>query len=405
MERRNDQPRLKPVSASVALGRDPVIGDDRCSFPVTIACAGRVCQNHSMRTLKTSTIRPLCVALVLTALTIAAGAQSRDRSQTPDKYKWNLTDLYPSDAAWRAAKDKLAADAQKLRPYHGQLGKSAATLADALDLQASLVKELGRLYTYASLLADQDTRDSAHEAMRQEMNQLAAAVSAESSFIEPELLKIGQATVTTFVASEPRLKVYSFYLSDVFRRAAHTLSDAEEKLLADAGPLAGNPSSLYNILSNADFPFPTVTLSTGKSVKLDQAAFGELRALPNRADRQKVMSAFFTALGSFGRTFGTSLSGEVLKVQFFAKARKYPSDLAAQLDGPNIPTSVYTRLVDGVNKNLPTFHRYLKLRKRMMKLDQLHYYDLYAPLVASVDLEVHAGRSAEARAGGGGAAR
>ena len=141
--------------------------------------------------------------------------------------------------------------------YHGLLGKSAAALADALDLQASLAKELGRLYTYASLLADQDTRDSAHEAMRQEMNQLAAAVSAESSFIEPELLKIGQATITAFVASEPRLKVYSFYLSDVFRRAAHTLSDAEEKLLADAGPLAGNPSSLYNILSNADFPFPT----------------------------------------------------------------------------------------------------------------------------------------------------
>jgi oligoendopeptidase F len=346
-----------------------------------------------MSTLRTSTIRPLCAALVLTALTIAAGAQSRDRSQTPDKYKWNLTDLYSSDAAWRAAKDTLAADAQKLRPYHGQLGKSAATLADALDLQASLAKALGRLYTYASLLADQDTRDSAHEAMRQEMNQLAAAVSGESSFIEPELLKTGQATVTTFVASEPRLKVYSFYLSDVFRRAAHTLSDAEEKLLADAGPLAGNPSSLYNILSNADFPFPTVTLSTGKSVKLDQAAFGELRALPNRADRQKVMSAFFTALGSFGRTFGTSLSGEVLKVQFFAKARKYPSDLAAQLDGPNIPTSVYTRLVDGVNKNLPTFHRYLKLRKRMMKLDQLHYYDLYAPLVASVDLKYTPGEA------------
>src|SRR5215510_1593287 len=346
-----------------------------------------------MSTLRTSTIRTLCVALVLTALTIAAGAQSRDRSQTPDKYKWNLTDLYSNDAAWRAEKDKLAADAEKLRPYHGQLGKSAATLADALDLQASLAKTLGRLYTYASLLADQDTRDSAHEAMRQEMNQLAAAVSAESSFIEPELLKTGQATVTTFVASEPRLKVYSFYLSDVFRRTAHTLSDAEEKLLADAGPLAGNPSSLYNILSNADFPFPTVTLSTGKSVKLDQAAFGELRALPNRADRQKVMSAFFTALGSFSRTFGTSLSGEVLKVQFFAKARKYPSDLAAQLDGPNIPTSVYTRLVDGVNKNLPVFHRYLKLRKRMLKLDQLHYYDLYAPLVASVDLKYTPGEA------------
>ena len=340
-----------------------------------------------------TTIRSLYVALVLTALTIAAGAQSRDRAQTPEKYKWNLADLYPSDAAWRTAKDTLAADAQKLRQYHGQLGTSAGRLADALDLQAVLNKELGRLYTYASLLADQDTRDSAHEGMRQEMNQLVAAVSAESSFIEPELLKVGESSIKAFVASEPRLKVYSFYLSDVFRRASHTLSDAEEKLLADVGPLAGNPSSLYNILSNADFPFPTVTLSTGKSVKIDQAAFGELRALPNRADRQKVMSAFFTALGSFGRTFGTSLSGEVLKLQFFSKARKYPSALASQLDGPNIPTSVYTRLVDGVNKNLPAFHRYLKLRKRMMKVDQLHYYDLYAPLVSSVDLKYTPGEA------------
>ena len=128
-------------------------------------------------------------------------------------------------------------------------------------------------------------------------------------------------------------------------------------------------------------------------MKLDQAAYTELRALPNRADREKVMSAFFGSLASFGRTFGTSMSGEVLKVQFFAKARKYPSALESQLDGPNIPSSVYTRLVDGVNKNLPAFHRYLKLRARMMKIDTLHYYDLYAPLVASVDLKYEPGEA------------
>jgi oligoendopeptidase F len=337
--------------------------------------------------------RPLCVALALIALTITTVAQSRDRAQTPDKYKWNLADLYSSDALWRTAKDKLTADVQKLRQYQGKVASSAGTLADALDLQAVFAKELGRLYSYASLLADQDTRDSSHEGMRQEMNQLAAALGAESSFIEPELLKTGEPSIKTFIASEPRLTVYSFYLSDVFRRASHTLSDTEEKLLADAGPLAGNPSSLYNILANADFPFPTVTLSTGKNVKIDQAAFGELRALPNRADRQKVMSAFFTALGSFGRTFGTSLSGEALKVQFYSKARKYPSALTSQLDGPNIPISVYTRLVDGVNRSLPAFHRYLKLRKQMMKVDELHYYDLYAPLVSSVDLKYTPGEA------------
>jgi oligoendopeptidase F len=335
----------------------------------------------------------MTLALALIACTITAGAQSRDRAQTPDKYKWNLAEIYPSDAAWRTAKAKLAADLPALRLFQGTLASSARTLADALEKQADFNKELSREYVYASMLADQDTRDAAHEGMRQEMNQLAAAYGAESSFFEPELLKAGQEKVKALVASEPRLKVFSFYLDDVFRRTAHTLTDNEEKLLADAGPLAGSPSDVFNIFSNADFPYPTVTLSDGKSVKLDQAAFGALRALPNRADREKVMSSFFGALGSFGRTYGTSMNGEVQKVWFFAKARKYPTALASQLDGPNIPASVYTRLVDGVNRNLPAFHRYLKLRKQMMKLDQLHYYDLYAPLVASVDLKYTPGEA------------
>ncbi len=346
-----------------------------------------------MRTTPAASNRSIALVCVLTALTITAAAQSRDRSQTPDKYKWNLAEIYPSDAAWRTAKDKLSTDLQTLRQFQGKLGSSGATLADALERQAAYSKELARLYSYASLLADQDTRDSGHEGMRQEMNQLAAAFGAESSFIEPELLKDGESTIKAFVAAEPRLKIYAFYLADVFRRAPHTLSPAEEKLLADAGPLAGNPASLFNILSNADFPYPTVTLSDKKSVKLDQAAYGELRALPNRADREKVMSVFFGALASFDRTFGTALSGEVLKVQFYAKARKYPTDLESQLDGPNIPVSVYTRLVEGVNKNLPAFHRYLKLRARMMKVDTLHYYDLYAPLVSSVDLKYTPGEA------------
>jgi oligoendopeptidase F len=129
-----------------------------------------------------------------------------------------------------------------------------------------------------------------------------------------------------------------------------------------------------------------VTLSDGKMVKIDQAAYTDLRALPDRADREKVMSAFFASLGSFSRTFGTTMNGEVQKVLFAQKARTYQSALEAMLNGPNIPTSVYTRLIDGVNKNLPAFHRYLKLRKRMMGLDQLHYYDLYAPLVGSTNL-------------------
>jgi oligoendopeptidase F len=338
-------------------------------------------------------MRKMILGLALITLTVTAGAQTRDRSQTPDKYKWNLAEIYPSDAAWRTAKETLAANLPKLRQFQGRLTASAGALADALTMQADFNKELSRLYVYASMLADQDTRDASHEGMRQEMNQLNAAYGAESAYIEPELLKAGQPTVRGFVAAEPRLTVFAFYLDDVFRRQAHTLTDGEEKLLADAGPLAGVPSDVFNIFSNADFPYPTVTLSDGKSVKLDLAAFGALRALPTRSDREHVMTAFFGALGAYGRTYGTAMSGEVQKVWFFAKARKYPSALAAQLDGPNIPVSVYSRLVDGVNRNLPAFHRYLKLRARMMKVDQLHYYDLYAPLVASVDLKYTPGEA------------
>jgi oligoendopeptidase F len=329
----------------------------------------------------------LSTAAAVVLLTFIGGAQERDRAKVPDRYKWNLTDVYPTEAAWRAAKEKLQTEIPQLGQFKGKLSSSPQTLADALDSYYATDKELSRLYVYASMLADQDTRDSQHQGMRQEMAELAAKASAEASYIEPEILRFPKGTVEKFLASEPRLKIYRFSLEDTARRAAHTLSDPEEKILAEAGPVSGTSSNVFNILSNADFPYPTVMLSDGRSVKVDQAGFTLLRSLPDRSDRQKVMSAFFQGLGSFSRTFGTTMNGEVQKVMFYTNVRKYPSALALSLDGPNIPASVYTRLVDGVNRNLPTFHRYLRLRKRMMGLSELHYYDLYAPLVASVKLE------------------
>jgi oligoendopeptidase F len=329
----------------------------------------------------------LAVTAALCAGAMAfAVAQERERSQIPDQFKWNLADIYPDDAAWRAAKEGLATQLAELAQFQGKLASSPATLADALDRFYGFDKTLSRLFVYAAMLADQDTRDSAHQGMKQEMTELAASFSARASFIEPEILKLPTGTIDTFVAREPRLKTYAFYLADIARRAAHTLSDREEKILAGVGPLAGSPSTVYNILTNADFPYPTVTLSDGTAVRLNQANFTAYRGVANRQDRETVMSAFFKALGTFSRTFGTTINGEAQKLQFFARARDYPSSLEMELDGPNIPVSVYTRLIDGVNKNLSTFHRYLKLRQRMMGVAELHYYDLYAPLVASVQL-------------------
>jgi oligoendopeptidase F len=325
-------------------------------------------------------------AVVVCMIGVLSG-QDRDRSKVADGYKWNLADIYPDEAAWRAQKERVTAEVSKLREFRGKLASSPQTLADALELGSRLDKELSRLYVYASMLSDEDTRKSGPQGMQQEMQQIYARFGAEASFMEPELLKAGSAVVERFIAAEPRLSVYTFYLRDIVRRAPHTLSDAEEKILADAAPLAGSASNIYTILANADFPYPTIKTSDGRSVKVDQAGYGELRASANREDRKNAMSAFFTALGGFGRTFGTTMNSNVQKSLFYARSRKYETNLQAALNGPNIPVPVYMRLVDGVNRHLPTFHRYLKLRKRMMGIgDDLHYYDLYAPLVASVNL-------------------
>jgi oligoendopeptidase F len=335
---------------------------------------------------RTPHVRVPLIAAALIAFTLGALAQERDRAKIPDKYKWNLADIYADAAAWRAAKTKVEAELPKLRSHQGKLGTSPQALADALDQMYAVEKELSRLYAYASMLADQDTRESGPQGMQQEMQQLAAAFGTQVSYVEPEILSAGAATVEKFLGAEPRLKTYAFYLRDIVRRAPHTLTDNEEKILAAASPLASSPSNTYGILSNADFPYPTVTLSSGKSVKVDQAGYNELRTLADRADRQKVMSAFFSALGGFSRTYGTTMNASVQRSLFYAKARKYPTTLEMALDSANIPVPVYMRLIEGVNASLPSFHRYLKLRQRMMGVDQLHYYDLYAPLVASVDL-------------------
>ena len=320
-------------------------------------------------------------------MSVVVAGQERDRAKVDEKYTWNLSDVYPDVAAWRAAKARVAGQVPRMRAFAGKLGSSAQTLAEALETMTQLDKEIARLYVYASMLSDQDTRLSEPQGMQQEMQQLAAEFSAEASYVQPEVLRLGQGKIEQLLAEEPRLRTYEFLLRDILRRAAHTLSDAEEKLLADAQPLAASAYNIYGILANADFQYPTITSSSGRVVKVDQAGYAELRTSPNRHDRQAAMSAFFQALGSFGRTFGTTTNSNIQKALFYAKARKYKTTLESSLDRPNIPVSVYMRLIDGVTTHLPTFHRYLRLRKRVMGIsDDLHYYDLYAPLVASVDL-------------------
>jgi oligoendopeptidase F len=330
-------------------------------------------------------------AIVLLGVSFAASlavfAQPPEREQIPDQAKWDLTQLYASDDAWRAAKEAFAKKIPSVAQFKGTLAQSPAQMLTALNTLSELNKELSRIYVYAALKSDQDTRVAKYQAMKNEMAQLSTAFNAETAFVEPEILKIDRAKVDSFLQQEPKLRVYRQYLDDILRRQAHTGTESEEKLIADTGLMGGAPGETYGIFADADFPFPSTTLSDGKTVKIDKASFNVYRGVPNRDDRKKVMDVYFGELGKFRATFGATLNGKVQGDIFYTKARKYPDTLTAALDQSNIPTTVYTKLIDGVNANLDTFHRYLRLRKRILGVDQLHYYDLYAPLVENVKLD------------------
>ena len=323
-------------------------------------------------------------------------AQERDRSKIADQYKWNLTDIYPSDAAWKEAKQRItetnpaterSVSIPALKKYKGTLGSSAQQLLGCLDLFTELNKEFSRLYAYANMSFDQDTKVQSYLGMQQEMSQLGASFGAQSAFIEPEILKIDPAKVQGFIKGEKKLEIYRHYLDDILRRKAHTGTEGEEKIIADAGLMSGEPYNIHSIFTNADFPYPEVTLSDGKTVKLDAAGFALQRTSANREDRKKVFAAFMGRLNEYRRTSGTLLNAQVKTDLFSKNARKYNSCLESAVDANNIPTQVYYNLIDNVNKNMSTFHRYLRLRKRILGVDTLHYYDLYAPLLKDVDLK------------------
>ncbi len=329
----------------------------------------------------------LCVLTFSLAGVDISSGQERDRSRIPDQYKWDLRPIYADDAAWRRAKDSLVAQIPKVEQYRSRLSESPGVLLECLEYLSGLGKEYARLYTYAQLKSDIDTRDASYLAMQQEIAQAGSEFAAKSSFIQPEILRMDRSTIDAFVAKEPGLTIYRHSLDDILRRKAHTGTESEEKIIADASLMADGPGNIYSIFSNADFPFPDITLSDGRKVRLDKAAFNLYRALPGVGDRKRVFDAYMGKLNDYRRTFGTELYSEVKKNMFFMRARKYGSCLENALDGNNIPASVYRSLIENVNANLATFHRYLRLRKRMLGVDTLHYYDLYAPVVASVDLQ------------------
>lgn len=313
-------------------------------------------------------------------------ALSRNRTQIPESLQWDLTAIYPDWGAWKEAKSHLLEEMKKLPLFRGRLHESAGILLECFTLATSISKLYARLTTYASAHADIDTRNAEYLAFQQETGQMGNDIGALTAFIEPEILQMGRETIDSFLAAEPRLAVYRQAFDDVLRRRGHTGTESEEMLIAEAGLMADSSAGIYTVFSNADFPFASVTLHDGTSVKLDKAAFALHRTTRHREDRRTIFEAYFGALHAYRRTFGIELYGEVKKNLFYRRARKYDSCLHSALHGPNIPVDVYHALVKNAREHLPTLHRYLELRRRLLGVEQLHYYDLYVPVVPELDL-------------------
>jgi oligoendopeptidase F len=326
------------------------------------------------------TLLPLLA--VIPALAVAAQSP---RSAVPEKYRWDLTDLYSSDAEWADARARLAKEIPALGRHEGQLGASAKALADALENWTAARKGLERLYVYAAARSDEDTRVAGPREMRQQAEQLAVALDGAASYLRPEILALPPDTVRRFLKEDARLEPYAFFLEDLLRWRKHTLSPKEERIVARAGELTTAGRSVQGVLANADIPWPAVKLSTGESVRLDPAGYARARASRSAADRNKVFPAFFKTVKQYERTMGAALDAQVKAHLFEKDVRGFSSALESALFDANIPIAVYQQLVSDVNANLPTLHRYLALRKRMMGLKELRYEDLYAPLVKGVD--------------------
>jgi oligoendopeptidase F len=314
-------------------------------------------------------------------------SQSRERSLVPVQDTWNLGDLYPTDAAWRQAKENLVGRFDQVLQFKGKAASSASTLLACLDFNSNLSKEFGRLRSYASMKSDEDVRMAANLAMTQEVSQIGTDYSSKASFIEPELVRMDKATIEKYIAEEPKLAPYKMYLFDLQRRKAHMLSEKEEKIMAESRLMADGPYTINSVFSNAELPYPQATLTDGTAIKLDQAGYTRYRALPKREDRKIVFETFWPAIAKFKQTFGAQLYANVKTDMFNARTRGYASCLESALDPGNIPVEVYRALVRNVNANLGSFHRYLALRKRMLGVDTLRYFDLYSPVVKGVDLQ------------------
>ena len=314
-------------------------------------------------------------------LTMSNSETIRARDQIPQEDTWALEDLYPSDESWEQALSALTARQAEAAAFAGKLGESGETLCAFLQLVEDVDGQSELLANYAMRKADQDTRNAAYQAMVGKLMGVLTAVSAAFSFATPEIMAIPEEALEGFYKAAPGLERYRRYLNNERRRKAHTLSAAEERLLAAAGEMANAPETVFGSFLNADMRYPDAVDSEGKPHALSQSTFVPLEESGDRALRKSAYENLYNTLGGMRNTAAGLLDAQNKQQKFFATARKYGSAREAAMDRTNVPVSVYDNLIEAVHQNMDKMHRYVRLRKKLLGVDELHFYDVYTPLL------------------------
>ncbi len=307
-----------------------------------------------------------------------------ERSEIAEQDKWAIHDIYATDELWEADLQKAKDLIPTVSAFAGKLGGSAQNLLDYMKLTEEIAVLADALGNYAMRCSDEDARVSKYQAMVGSLMSTYVALEAASSFSTPEIMAISDETMEKFYAELPELERYRRYLNNIRRRRAHVLTPAEEKLLAAAGEMANAPDTIYGMFNDADVTFPDAIDSEGNHHPLSQGTYISYMESSDRALRKSAFENLYRTYGSYKNTISAILSAQVKQLQFFADARKYSSAMEASLDATNVPTTVYTNLIEAVHKNMDKMYRYVALRKKLLGVDELHMYDIYTPLVEDV---------------------
>jgi oligoendopeptidase F len=300
---------------------------------------------------------------------------------------WRLADIYPHTEAWEEERERLVARMAELDALQGRLAEGSHTVLAALELLFDLHRLAGRLHTYASLMADQDLRAPGPQAMKENIVALYSDLAARAAWVDPELLGLAPETLARHLASEPRLAPYRRYLEKLEKRRAHTLDEAGERLLGLSQLIRGTGETVSGLLRNAEIPWREITLSDGTTLSVDANGYTRARTLPHREDRLQAFQAFHGVLRAFRGSLGATVYGSTKEHVFSARARGFASTLEAALHPNEVDPAVYHMLVREVNAALPSLHRYLRLRARILGVEPLAYHDLYPPLVPEVKVD------------------